>query len=224
MGRRRRKPFVIEGLTLTGIADKGKSVGRDEEGRVVFVTDAAPGDVVDVLVYKKKKGFLLGTPQKIITYSEDRTEPFCEHFGKCGGCKWQHLSYEAQLKHKETVVRNAMQRIGKVEIEEVLPILPALDTTFYRNKMEFAFSNKRWLTREEITSDVSNKADVLGFHPQGAFDKVIDIKKCWLQPDPSNAIRNKVREIAIQQRLPFFDARANEGFLRHILVRTSSLG
>jgi 23S rRNA (uracil1939-C5)-methyltransferase len=224
MGRRRKKPIFIENLELTGIADKGKTVGRDEQGRVVFVQHAAPGDVVDVRVLRKRKGFMQGVVTNFHKYSEDRVEPTCAHFGKCGGCKWQHLDYDAQLRHKELVVKNALQRIGKVEIAEELPILPALETTFYRNKMEFAFSNKRWLTREEIESDISNKEDVLGFHPQGAFDKVINIEKCWLQPDPSNQIRNKVREIAMEQQLPFFDAKANEGFLRHILIRTSSLG
>lgn len=224
MGRKRRKPIVIEQLKLTGIADKGKSVGRDAEGRVVFVTQAVPGDVVDVLVKRKKKGFLEGVPVKYHHYSEDRIEPVCQHFGVCGGCKWQNLSYETQLRHKEETVKNAMQRIGKVDIGQELPILPAPQATFYRNKMEFAFSSKRWLTREEIESGISNQENVLGFHPPGAFDKVIDLEKCWLQPEPSNTIRNGVKEIALEQGLDFFDSRANEGFLRHILIRTSSLG
>ena len=223
MGRR-RKPFLVSNVKMTGIADKGKSVGRDEEGRVLFVEEAVPGDVVDVMVTRKKKGFLLGKAQTIHAYSEDRTEPFCQHFNLCGGCKWQHLSYAAQLKHKEIVVKDALQRIGKVDTEVFLPILGATQTKMYRNKLEFAFSNKRWLTSEELNSDVSNVEDVLGFHKAGAFDKVLDIEQCWLQDDPSNAIRNATRIIAKEQGLAFFDARENKGFLRNMFIRITSVG
>ncbi len=223
MGRRYKKR-VIPGVELTGIADKGKSVGRDGEGRVIFVDRAAPGDVADILVYKKKKGYLLGVPQHFQKYSPDRTEPFCRHFEFCGGCKWQHLSYAAQIRHKQKVVEDALQRIGKLEVDEFRPILGAEAATYYRNKLEFSFSGKRWLTRAEIDAGVSNEADVLGFHPPGAFDKVIDIEHCWLQGDPSNALRNGIRELAHEQGLPFFDIKANEGYLRTLMIRTTILG
>ena len=225
MGRRRKKPITVEKVEITGIADKGRSVGRDAEGRVLFVDKAAPGDVVDVLVTKKRKGYLMGTPTVYHTYSEHRVEPFCEHFGTCGGCKWQHLHYEVQAREKEQVVRNALSRIGRVEVEKFYPILAASETQYYRNKMEFAFSNKRWLSPEELNrEDISNEANVLGFHPMGAFDKVIDVHHCWLQGTPSNELRNAMREIAKEQQLEFFDVRAQRGFLRHMIVRTSSLG
>ena len=209
---------------MTGIADKGKSVGRDEEGRVVFVDNAAPGDVVDVLVYRKKKGFFQGVPKAFHEMSDDRIPAFCDHYDQCGGCKWQHITYEAQLRHKQKVVEDALTRIAKMEPDEMSPILGADHTRYYRNKLEFSFSSKRWLTRAEIDADLSNRADVLGFHPPGAYDKVVDIQHCWLQPDPSNAIRNQIRRIAHARELPFFDSRANEGFLRQLLVRISSLG
>jgi 23S rRNA (uracil1939-C5)-methyltransferase len=219
MGRKK----LIPNVEIKGIADKGKSIGRDAEGRVIFVENAAPGDVVDVLVYKKKKGFMIGTPQAFLHYSKDRVEPFCQHFDVCGGCKWQHLAYEAQVRHKEKVVADALQRIGKVKVGTFHSILPSERTTYYRNKLEFSFSSKRWLTREEIRAGASNEADVLGFHPPGAFDKVIDIEHCWLQEDPSNDIRNGIRAIAHAQELPFFDIKANEGFLRTLMLRTTTL-
>ncbi|MBR9920116.1 MAG: 23S rRNA (uracil(1939)-C(5))-methyltransferase RlmD [Bacteroidetes bacterium] len=224
MGRKRKRKTLTE-VKITGIADKGRSVGRDPEGRVVFVEKAVPGDVVDVLVTRKKKGYMMGFPLKYHSYSEDRVEPFCEHFGACGGCKWQHLDYAIQIREKEQTVRNAIDRIAKVEVGEFFPILGSKETQYYRNKMEYAFSNKRWLAPEELNrEDISNEADVLGFHPQGAFDKIIDITHCWLQGEPSNSLRNAMREIAKEQELAFFDVRAQKGFLRHMIVRTSSLG
>lgn len=221
---RKKKNIIIPQVALTGIADKGKSVGRDDQGRVIFVENAAPGDVADVLVLKKRSGYLQGIPQQFHKLSEDRVEPICEHFGVCGGCKWQHISYEAQVRHKENIVVNALQRIGKVEIEEFLPILPAPESTYYRNKLEFTFSNKRWLTKEEINTDVSNLENVLGFHRPGAFDKIVDIKHCWLQGDPSNELRNTIKAIALEQELSFYDARTHEGFLRHLMIRVTTLG
>lgn len=225
MGRRRRfKKKIVPSITITGIADKGKSVGRMEDGQVIFVEDAIPGDVVEVEVYNKKKGFFQGKATTIHHYSIDRTTPFCEHFGVCGGCKWQHLSYEAQLRHKQATVENALQRIGKIEVQELQPILPAERTTYYRNKLEYSFSNKKWLTKAQIESGITNREDVLGFHRAGAFDKVVNVNHCWLQPEPSNAIRNRIRAIAIQQGLSFYDARANTGFLRNMIIRVSSVG
>lgn len=223
MGRR-KKPKLYTDVHFTGIADKGRAVGRDAEGIVIFADGVAPGDIADVLVKRKKKGVLMGTAQEIKSYSPDRVEPVCEHFWLCGGCKWQHLSYDEQAQQKEKVVRDTLRRIGKIEVEEFLPIRAAEKTTFYRNKLEFSFSNKRWLTRAEIDSEISNKEDVLGFHRSGAFDKVIDIEKCWLQPDPSNALRNGIKEIALEQGLSFHDAREHEGFMRQVMFRITTEG
>jgi 23S rRNA (uracil1939-C5)-methyltransferase len=224
MGRNRRKPFLVEQLHITELADRGKGFGKDEEGRAIFVDDAVPGDVVDVTARKKKKSLFLGTISKFHQYSEHRTKPLCTHFDLCGGCKLQHVSYEQQLFFKQKDVENVMQRIGKVEIGEMLPILPCKHQFYYRNKLEFSFSNKRWLTRPEIDSGISNEAKVLGFHPAGAFDKVINIDECFLQYEPSNFIRNTVRDIAIEQELDFFDARANKGFLRQLMLRITTMG
>ena len=225
MGRRnKRKPIILEKILMTGVADKGRSVGRTEEGRVVFVEDAVPGDVVDVRVTKKKKDFLQGYAIGFHSLSEHRTEPFCEHFGICGGCRWQHLVYEKQLFFKEKMVREVLQRIGKIEAREFLPIVPGEPTTYYRNKLEYAFSCKRWLTKEELNTDTSNLEDVLGFHRSGAFDKIVDIKHCHLQPDPSNKLRLAIKRLAIEQGLSFHDMRKHEGFMRHIMIRLSGLG
>lgn len=223
MGRR-KKPRLVKDVTFTGFADKGKSVGRDEEGRVIFVEEVVPGDVADVLVLRKRKGTFQGVAQEIHTYSPDRVEPVCEHFGVCGGCKWQHLSYEAQLRHKQTVVEDAMRRIGKIDTSCLEDIVGGASTTYYRNKLEFAFSNRRWLTKEELNSDISNQADVLGFHRAGAFDKVVDIGHCWLQGEPSNEIRNRIREMAHERGDTFYDLKANVGFLRHLLIRVTQIG
>lgn len=224
MGRR-RKNKIYQGIEITGIADKGKAVGRTEEGEVIFVKGVVPGDVVDVLRTKKRSKYMEGRVIDYQSYSEDRVEPFCEHFNYCGGCDWQNMAYETQLKHKHTVVENAILRLGKVEPKEFHPIVGCEDTTFYRNKIEFSFSCKRWLSPEELNDEtISNREDVLGFHPKGAFDKIIDINKCWLQPDPSNAIRLESKRIAIEQELSFFDAYLNEGFMRNMIIRMSTTG
>ncbi len=223
MGRRKKKK-VLEKVEITGIADKGRSVGRDADGQVVFVDHVAPGDVVDVLVLRKKKGYHTGVPQHFHQYSGQRVQPFCEHFEFCGGCKWQHLEYQAQAYHKQLVVENALRRIGKVAVGQFLPILAAEQNTYYRNKLEFSFGNRRWLSREEIDRGESNHQHVLGFHPPGAFDKVIDIRRCWLQGAPSNELRNGVRELALAKGLPFFDAREHRGLLRTMMVRTTTVG
>ena len=220
----RKKPFILPNVLFHGIADKGQCAGRAENGETVFATGIVPGDVADVLVIKKKKGYHQGVVQHIKTYSPDRVEPVCAHFGTCGGCKWQNLSYPAQLQQKEEVAHQAFARIGKVPVAEWLPIQPAPELFFYRNKLEFAFSCRRWLTRDEIGKGLSNAVDVLGFHPAGAFDKVIDIETCHLQADPSNRIRNAAREIGARLGLTFYDALKHEGFLRNIMVRTGSLG
>lgn len=224
MGRR-KKPKLIENVEVTGPADKGRSVGRSPDGQVIFMEGVAPGDVVDVLVLRKRKGVWEGVPQAVKSPSPDRVSPFCSHFGVCGGCKWQHISYEAQLRHKTNIVENALRRIGKVEVGEFRPIIGAADIRYYRNKLEFSFSNKRWLTPEELNDpDVSNEAQVLGFHRPKAFDKIIDINHCHLQPEPSNAIRDSLRSIGKDMGLSFFDIRQAEGYLRNVIIRTSTLG
>ena len=221
---RRRKPILLEQVTITGLADRGKGIAKTADGKVIFTPGVAPGDVVDLLAKRKKKEVYEGTVQKFHHYSKDRVTPVCKHFGLCGGCKLQHIGYEQQLQFKQSEVENALKRIGKVEVGELLPILGAKTQLYYRNKLEFSFSSKRWLTREEIDSGVTNKAKVFGFHPLGSFDKVIDIEHCYLQYEPSNQIRNTVRDIAIEQDLSFFDALANVGFLRQLMIRITSLG
>jgi 23S rRNA (uracil1939-C5)-methyltransferase len=219
-----KQPVIIEKVEITGVADKGRGVGRDQEGRVLFVEHVAPGDVVDVKIVKKKPDFMDGYAVHYHSLSPDRIEPFCEHFYTCGGCRWQHLSYEAQIYHKEIVVRDALKRIGKVRAREFFSIIPCAETTYYRNKLEYAFSNKRWLTKEEVEAEIPNEEDVLGFHRPAAFDKIVDIKHCYLQADPSNDLRLLVKKLAIEQELPFFDLKTNEGFMRHIMIRLTTLG
>ena len=223
MGRR-RKPIFLENLTVTGIADKGRGLLRGEDGRVIFVENAIPGDVVDVRVTKKKKDYLIATPTRLVVPSPDRTDPFCQHYGVCGGCKWQHVRYEKQLAYKHEVVETALRRIGKVSADVFLPPLGAPATRRYRNKLEFSFCNKRWLQPEELNDpNVSAYADVLGFHRAGAFDKIVDIDECHLMAEPVNPIRNRMREIAHAQGLEFYDVRQNTGYLRNVVMRRTSL-
>ncbi|MCB0636431.1 MAG: 23S rRNA (uracil(1939)-C(5))-methyltransferase RlmD [Lewinella sp.] len=225
MGRRRRFPPELLNVTFSGIADKGFAVGRNPEGVVVFAEDAVPGDVADVTLFRKKKGVLFGRVKQLHQPSPDRTEPFCAHFGVCGGCKWQNLSYEGQLRHKEQVVHDAFRRIGQIPVEQYEPILGGPATRYYRNKLEFGCANRRWLTEEELQDEgISNSQDVIGFHRPGAYDKIIQIDECFLQGDPSNALRNGIRAIAREQGLPFFDMREHHGLLRQLVVRTSTLG
>ncbi len=223
---RKSKSFIAPAVPIHGVADRGKGVGRTPDGLVLFVEGAVPGDVADVWVQKKKGGFGEGRIERLLQPSPQRTEPFCAHFSVCGGCKWQNLDYAAQLEHKNQTVLDAFQRIAKVPVQEFLPILGAPETTFYRNKLEFAFSNKRWLLPEEMTApeEPGVKEPGLGFHRAGAFDKVVDIRQCWLQADPSNAIRNAAREIALEQGLAFYDVRRHTGFLRNLMVRLTTTG
>lgn len=251
---RKSKSFIVPAVPIHGVADRGKGVGRSSEGLVLFVEGAVPGDVVDVFVQKKKGGFGEGRIEKLLQPSPRRIEAFCQHFSVCGGCKWQHLEYSAQLEHKNQAVLDAFQRIAKVPVQEFLPILGAPETTYYRNKLEFAFSNKRWLLAEEMpapgpvlkdwaekgvepmdwaekgaekesdSAGVRPKFPGLGFHRAGAFDKVVDIRHCYLQAEPSNAIRNAAREIALEQGLEFYDVRRHEGFLRNLMLRLTTTG
>ena len=224
MGRRKRtKPFY-ENVRIEDIGAEGKAVARVGDV-VVFTKLAIPGDVVDLQVTKKRKRYQEAIVKEFKAYSEDRAEAFCKHFGVCGGCKWQILPYEKQLFYKQKQVQDQLTRIGKVEMPEMLPILGSEKNTFYRNKMEFTFSNKRWLSFEEIERDEEiEDPNALGFHVPGLFDKVVNIEKCWLQDDPSNQIRNFIFEYAIENKLSFFDIREQEGFLRTLIIRTSSTG
>ena len=224
MARKKKELPIVEQIEILDVAAEGKAITRWKD-KVVFVPFAAPGDVVDLQVSRQKRNFAEGRIMKFHTYSPLRTEPFCEHFTICGGCKWQHLPYEEQLKFKQQQVFDNLSRIGKIEFPEMLPILGSEKTQFYRNKLEFTFSNKRWLTFEDIKNDVTYQdMDALGFHIPGAFDKVLDIKKCWLQDDISNQIRLSIRKFAKDNEYSFFDLRKQEGFLRTMIVRTSTTG
>lgn len=224
MARKKKELPLLEKVTITDVAAEGKAVAKVNE-LVIFVPYVVPGDVVDLQVKRKKNHYAEAVAVKFHEKSPLRTEPFCSHFGVCGGCKWQCLSYEEQLKYKQKQVFDNLTRIGKVELPEFRPILGSEKTRFYRNKLEFTFSNKRWLTEEEVKQDVKyDQMNAVGFHIPGAFDKVLAIDKCWLQDDISNQIRNAVRDYAYAHNFPFFDLRTQEGLLRNIMIRTSSTG
>lgn len=220
-----KKKKIVESVKIIDIADRGKSVGKTEDGKVIFVNGPVPGDIVDILLLRKRKGIFQGVVDNYKSYSEDRISPICNHFENCGGCKWQHLSYKKQLEFKDKQVKEALRRIAKVEIGEIKPIVGGDKTEYYRNKLEFSFSNKRWLTDKEIKSDENfGETSVLGFHAPGSFDKIIDIEHCYLQDSPSNEIRNFVRDFTIKNEYKYWDARTHIGFMRNMIVRTSSLG
>jgi 23S rRNA (uracil1939-C5)-methyltransferase len=221
---RKKNNVILPAVLMHGVADRGKGVGRTADGLVVFVDGAVPGDVVDVWVQKKKGGFAEGRVERLVTPSPDRVGAFCQHFSVCGGCKWQNLDYAAQLRHKNQAVLDAFERIAKVEVGEFESIVGSPLTTFYRNKLEFGFANKRWLLDSELNDPDVVMGHGLGFHRAGAFDKVVDIQKCWLQADPSNDIRNAARRIALEQGLEFYDLRRHQGFLRNLMLRTTTTG
>ncbi len=221
MSRKKQKPFY-EGLTIEDLGSEGKAITRKDD-MVVFTTYAIPGDIVDLQVTRKRKKYAEATITKFHKYSEQRAKVFCDHFGVCGGCRWQILPYKSQLFYKEKQVKDQLMRIGKIQMPEILPILGSEKNVFYRNKLEFTFSNKRWLTKEELVSE-TQKTDALGFHVPGLFDKIINIEKCWLQPEPSNKIRNFIYSYAVDNGLDFFDIKAKKGFLRTLIIRTSSNG
>ena len=224
MARKKKELPLLEKVTITDVAAEGKAVAKVNE-LVIFVPYVVPGDIVDLQVKRKKNHYAEAVAVKFHEKSPLRTEPFCSHFGVCGGCKWQCLSYEEQLKYKQKQVFDNLTRIGKVELPEFRPILGSEKTRFYRNKLEFTFSNKRWLTEEEVKQDVKyDQMNAVGFHIPGAFDKVLAIDKCWLQDDISNQIRNAVRDYAYAHKFPFFNLRTQEGLLRNIMIRTSSTG
>jgi 23S rRNA (uracil1939-C5)-methyltransferase len=213
----------FENVTVIDIAEEGKGVGKTEDF-VLFIEKAVPGDVVDVEVYRKKKNFGEAKITALLQPSQHRTEPFCEHFGTCGGCKWQHMTYEAQLLFKQKAVTDALSRLAKVEVGHTLPIVASPADRYYRNKLEYTFSNKRWLYDGENRTDDPIEMSALGFHIPGRFDKILDIHHCYLQADPSNDIRLKIRDYARFHGMSFYDVRAHTGALRNLIIRTSSSG
>lgn len=222
---RKKKPLpILEGVTITDVAAEGKSLTRVDD-MVVFVPFAVPGDVVDLQIRKKKHHYCEAEVVRFIKYSERRAEPVCQHFGICGGCKWQNLPYEDQLKAKQKQVHDQLTRIGKVELPDFRPILGSEKIYEYRNKLEFSCSNKRWLTKEEVNSGVQlDHKNAIGFHITGAFDKIYPIEKCWLMDDLCNQIRNEIRDYALNNGISFFDVREQTGLLRDIMIRNSSTG
>lgn len=205
------------------MAAEGKCLAR-HENMVIFVKDVAPGDVVDLKITKKKKSFAEAVPVAFHTYSDLRVEPFCEHFGVCGGCKWQHIGYDTQLFYKQKQVKDNLERIGRIGHKPLEPILGSAKTAYYRNKLEYTFSNNSWLTSAQIQTGADYDRDALGFHIPGRFDKILDIRHCYLQPDPSNNIRLAVRHYAKEHQLVFFDMVKMQGFLRNLIIRTANTG
>lgn len=222
---------VLENLHVDGYAAGGKSIAR-HEGKVIFIEGAVPGDIVDVRLLKSKKDWAEGKAIRISKFAADRVNPFCQHFGVCGGCKWQMLPYAKQLEYKQQEVADQMKRIGKIELPEMLPIVGSAETRYYRNKLEFTFSSKKYYTQEEIDA-LPMHADgprglpsipALGFHVPGSFDKVIDIEECFLQASPTNEIRNAIREYALKEAISFYDIRNHTGLLRNLMVRLCTTG
>jgi 23S rRNA (uracil1939-C5)-methyltransferase len=214
---------ILTALTVIDIAEEGKGIARADE-MVVFIEKAIPGDIVDATVYRKKKKFAEAKILNLIEPSKDRVDPFCEHFGVCGGCKWQHMNYDAQLKYKQKSVVDALQRLAGLEVSHAEAILPSAEDKYYRNKLEYTFSNKRWLTAMDGTINDENEMNALGFHVPLRFDKILEINHCYLQADPSNDLRNKISAFAKENSISFYDLRAHEGALRNLVIRTSSTG
>ena len=224
MRRKKAKKEFFE-VEVIDAGAKGKSIAKAPDGKVIFLNNAVPGDVVDVQTFKKRKGYYEGKATQFHKLSEHRETPSCSHFGTCGGCKWQYMKYDQQLFFKQKEVTNNLLRIGKVELPEITPILGCDSPYFYRNKMEFSFSNNRWLSLEEINAyKIINNRNALGFHIPGMWDKILDLNKCYLQKDPSNAIRNSIKVFVTEQQIPFFDPRQQTGVLRTLMIRTTSTG
>lgn len=224
MKKKKKVLPILEKIRITDVAAEGKAIAK-VDNLVVFVPYVVPGDVIDIQLTRKKNSFAEGRAIRFHEYATERTEAFCEHYGVCGGCKWQILPYEEQIRYKQQQVTDNLQRIGKIELPETLPILGSEKTRFYRNKLEFTFSNKRWMTIEEIQSGTQfDNMNALGFHIPGMFDKILDINKCWLQEDISNQIRSAIRQFALQHNYSFFDLRNQHGLLRNIIIRTSTTG
>ncbi len=223
MARKRNNRIIFEDIQIIDAGAKGKAIAKAPDGRVIFVNNAVPGDICTIQTFKKRKNYYEGEAIAFKTYSEKRTAPVCEHFGTCGGCKWQHMSYEHQLFYKQQEVENNLKRIGHLDLPKISPILGSEKQYFYRNKMEFSFSSNKWLTLEQIKSNqkIENK-NALGFHIPGMWDKILDINACHLQEEPSNTIRLFVKQQAEVLDIPFFDVRNQQGDLRTIMIRTTS--
>ena len=221
---RKNKHIVLENILVEDYAAEGKSLAR-VDGKVVFIENVVPGDVVDVKLGKNKKDWAEGTITKFHRYSKERVEPFCEHFGVCGGCQWQMLPYAQQLKFKQQQVEDSLKRIGKLNFPPILPIIGAGQTTRYRNKMEYTFGNRRFLLPDELNNvTIRVEQPVAGFHAKGVFDKVVNINTCHLQDEPSNQLRLAIRDFAIQQKFPFYDIKQHSGWLRTMQVRVCTTG
>lgn len=223
MRKNNRERIKIEQIEVIDIAEEGKGVAKSDD-LVLFIPRVIPGDIVDVEVTRKKKNFAEANVISLRSPSPYRVDPFCEHFGICGGCKWQHMSYDAQLVYKNKSVENALSRIGKIDTSIMEEILPSKHTTYYRNKLEYTFSNQRWLTYDEIEHNETLERNALGFHVPQRFDKILAIEHCYLQGDPSNAIRNSVSNFAIENDISFYDLRKHEGALRNLIIRNTSTG
>lgn len=224
MARKRKELPILENVTITDVAAEGKALAKVDD-MVVFVPYVVPGDVVDLQVKKKKNRYCEAEAIKFHHYSEKRATPFCEHYGVCGGCKWQCLPYEEQIKYKQQQVWDNLTRIGKVELPEMLPILGSHKTIEYRNKLEFGFSNKRWFTSKEIEQNTTYETNnAVGFHTAGSFDKILPINKCWLMDDINNRVRNGVRDFCNEKGFSFHDQRNHEGLMRNMMIRNSNTG
>ncbi len=230
VGRKRKKLPFYEKVEIIDLAAEGKAIakikteGADGRELIVFVSNCVPGDVVDIQVNRKKKSFMEAFPVNFHKYSDVRVPAKCVHFGVCGGCKWQNLPYAKQLEYKHKQVVEQLTHIGGIELPKAEPILASANEYFYRNKLEFTFSNRRWLTKEEIQDESPKQMNALGFHIPKMFDKIVDVETCWLQAEPSNEIRTEIRKYALENELTFFDLRNNEGFLRNLIIRTSTTG
>ncbi len=222
---RRKKNIVLDEVLVENYAAEGKSLAR-RDGKVVFIENVVPGDLVDVRLSKNKKDWAEGYPVKFHSYSKERVIPFCQHFGVCGGCQWQMLPYEKQLLYKHQQVIDNLTRIGKVKLPEILPIAGATEDRFYRNKLEYTFSTMEFLPHGSFDKDdrERNQRNVLGFHAKGFFDKIVNIEKCWLQPEPTNEVRNALRAFAWENDLSFYDYRAHRGLLRNLQMRICTTG
>ena len=212
----------LNNIQVVDIAEEGKGIGKSED-LVIFIDKAVPGDVVDVELTRRKRKFYEGKIHRLIRPSQHRTNAFCQHFGICGGCKWQHMTYEAQLQFKQKSVVDALQRLAKIDTSFAEAILPSKESKYYRNKLEYTFSDRRWLTDEDIKNTEAMEMNALGFHIPGRFDKILDIEHCYLQADPSNTIRNEVRAYALANDISFYNLKNHEGALRNLIIRTSSI-
>lgn len=224
MSNRKKNPILIEKIEIIDTANKGKSIAKHDD-RVIIVDNGVPGDICDVSVYKRRRKYWQAEIKKIHKYSQYRVTPKCEHFGVCGGCKWQNMQYNSQLKFKEKEVLNNLKRIGKIDTTNHEKIIGSKEDYFYRNKMEFTFSNKRWLSKEEIKSRIKiTDRNACGFHVPGMFDKIINLNHCYLQKEPSNRIRLSINKFSKKNKFSYFDIREKKGFLRNLIIKNSSKG